>query len=323
MSETLEDYALSRKIQRKGSIQKAGVVGCGTMGQEIVRHIAQNGMDVVFLDVSEEKVKEIISHISAQLDEDINQWGLTLGDKKAILSRIKGTIDYNDLANCDIVLESVNSKKLGSNLELRKDIFQRIESVVKPEAIITSNNSTLMISEIAAVLKFPERAIGMHFLSPAQKVKVVEVTKGIETSQKTYDEVVKFAKMLDKKAITINESPGHISTRLIVTLINEACELLMEGVAGAEAIDKTMKKGYGMQLGPFELADRLGLDRVMKWMDNLFNEYGLFKFKANPVLKRLVRANYTGRKKGKGFYRYDLNGKIIGETIVNTEIKLQ
>jgi 3-hydroxybutyryl-CoA dehydrogenase len=322
MAESLEDYALTRKIQRKGTIQKIGIVGCGEMGQEICRIVSQFGMDVVFLDVSEEKVKMIYDHIVQQLDDEINGWGLTESDKKAILSRIKGTTDYNDLASCEIILESVNSKKPGSNLEVRKDVFKRIEAVVGPEAIITSNNSTLMISEIASVLERPDRAIGLHFMSPATTIKIVEVVKGIDTSQKSYEIVCKFAKMIDRKVIAINESPGHISTRLIVTLINEACELLMEGVASVELIDKTLKEGYGMQFGPFELADKIGLDKVVKWMDNLYSEYSNLKFKASPVIKRLVRANYHGKKVGKGFYKYE-NGKKAGETIIHAEFKLQ
>jgi 3-hydroxybutyryl-CoA dehydrogenase len=322
MAELLEDYALTQKIQKKGSIQKVGIIGCGQMGQEICRIVSKFGMDAVFMDISEEKVKLIYEKIRQQLDDEVNQWGLTEGDKKAIMSRIKGTTDYNDLADCDLVLESVNSKNPGSNLDLRKDVFRRIESVVGPEAIITSNNSTLMISEIAAVLDKPERAIGLHFMSPAMTIKIVEVVKGIETSPKTFETVCKFAKMIDRKVITISESPGHISTRLIVTLINEACELFMEGVASVEAIDKIMKQGYGMQLGPFELADKIGLDKVVKWMDNLYQEYSLQKFKASPVIKRLVRANYHGRKSNKGFYKYE-NGKIVGETIMSAEFRIQ
>lgn len=322
MAELLEDYALTRKIQKKGSIQKVGIIGCGQMGQEICRIVSQFGMDVVFMDISEEKVKLIYQRIQQQLDDEVNQWGLTEGDKKAIMSRIKGTTDYNDLADCNLVLESVNSKNPGSNLDLRKDVFRRIESVVSSDAIITSNNSTLMISEISAVLDKPERAIGLHFMSPASTIKIVEVVKGIETSPKTFETVCKFAKMIDRKVITISESPGHVSTRLIVTLINEACDLFMEGVASVEAIDKIMKQGYGMQLGPFELADKIGLDKVVKWMDNLYQEFSLQKFKASPVIKRLVRANYNGRKSNKGFYKYE-NGKIVGETIMSAEFRIQ
>jgi 3-hydroxybutyryl-CoA dehydrogenase len=322
MSESLEDYALTRKIHRKGGIQKVGIVGCGTMGQEICRIVSQYGMDATFLDISEEKVQIIFDLIVQQLEDEINRWGLTSSEKKAILSRIKGSTDYNDLADCDIVIESVNSKKSGSNLELRKDVFKRVEAVVGPDVIIASNNSTLMISEIAAVLEHPDRAIGIHFMRPATTIKIVEIVRGIDTNQKTYETVCKFAKMIDRKVININESPGHISTRLIVTLINEACELLIEGVASVESIDKTMKLGYGMQFGPFELADRIGLDKVLKWMDNLYSEYSIMKFKASTVIKRLVRANYFGKKNGKGFYKYE-NGKITGETIISAEFKLQ
>jgi len=322
MTESLEDYALTRKIQRKGTIQKIGIVGCGEMGQEICRIVSQFGMEAIYLDISGEKVKIIYERIVNQLEDEINRWGLTESDKKAILSRIKGTTDYNDLSECDFILESVNSKKPGSNLEIRKDVFKRIESVVGKDAIITSNNSTLMISEIASVLENPERAIGLHFMSPATTIKIIEVIRGIDTNQKTFETACKFVKMIDRKVIIINESPGHISTRLIVTLINEACELLLEGVASVESIDKTMKQGYGMQFGPFELADRIGLDKVVKWMDNLYQEYSLQKFKASPVIKRLVRANYIGKKCGKGFYRYE-NGKMIGETIISAEFKLQ
>lgn len=320
--EHLDDYALAKKITQKGTIQKVAVIGCGTMGQEITRLISQGGMEVVFLDLTEEKVKEIYGLIQLQLDEDINRWGLTKSDKNAILSRITGTIHYSDIKDCDFVIETLNSKKAGTNLEVRKEVFMKVEEVVSPETIITSNNSTLMISEIAAVLKYPERAIGLHFMSPAHHSKIVEVVKGIETSQNTYEITCRFAKMLEKKVITINESPGHISTRLIVALINEACELLMEGVASVSSIDKTLKMGYGMQYGPFELADRIGLDKVVKWMDNLYQEYGMMKFKASPVIKRLVRANYHGKKGSRGFYKYE-NGKIIGETIISTEFKMQ
>ncbi len=321
IKETLEDYALTRKIHKRDEIHTIGVVGCGRMGQEITRIICQYGLNAIFLDVSEEKIKEIYESIKNQLDEEENQWGLTQSDKRAILSRMRGTIDFNDLAECNLVIESVNSKTTGNNLELRKEVFKKIEAVVSEETIIATNTSTLMISEIASVLRCPERAIGLHFMSPATTIKIVEVVKGMETSLDTYQKVCKFAKMIDRKVIAINESPGHISTRLIVTLINEACELLMEGVASARTIDQVMKEGYRMQLGPFELADKIGLDKVVKWMDNLFQEYSLYKFKASPVIKRLVRSGYIGKKVGKGFYHYK-DGKIVGETIQSAEFKL-
>ncbi|MCB8998985.1 MAG: 3-hydroxyacyl-CoA dehydrogenase family protein [Bacteroidales bacterium] len=318
MQETLEDFALSKRIQKKGSIQKVAVIGCGSMGQEIARTVAQHGMDVVFIEISEAKIMEVFEQIEAQLDEIINHWGLTKGEKRVILSHIKGSVDYNDIRDADLVIESINTQKPGTNIEMRKNIFRKVEEVVAKDVVITSNNSTLMISEIASVLEHPERAAGLHFISPSASIKIVEVVRGIETNDATFDFVMKFASMIEKQAIIINESPGHISSRLIVTLINEACEILMEGVSNVKCIDTTMKMGYGLLFGPFEMADRIGLDNLLKWMDNLYGEYGMQKFKASPIIKRLVRAGYHGMKAGKGFYKYE-NGKIISQAITATE----
>ncbi len=159
-----------------------------------------------------------------------------------------------------------------------------------------------MISDLADALKHPERAVGLNFITPSAQVRIVEVIRGKDTNRESFDFMIRFIKMLDKRPITLNESLGNVSTRLIVTLINEACEVLMEGVASVKCIDETMKLGYGLQLGPFELADRVGVDKVQKWMDNLYFEFGLQKFKAAPIIKRMVRQNYLGRKVGKGFY---------------------
>ncbi|MFW5821229.1 MAG: 3-hydroxyacyl-CoA dehydrogenase family protein, partial [Bacteroidota bacterium] len=201
------------------------------MGQEITRIIAQHGLEAIFIDLTEERIKEIYREIEATLDEIINRWGLTEGEKRAILSRIKGTTDYNLIKDVDLVIETINSKKPGTNIEIRKEVFKKAEEVVSEDTIISSNNSTLMISDLATVLKHPERAVGLHFIGPAHSVKIVEVIRGQFTNDTSYEFVLKFAKMIDKKPITLNESPGHISSRLIVTIINEACEALMEGVA--------------------------------------------------------------------------------------------
>lgn len=320
MSEVLEDYALSEKLPRKGSVQKVGIIGCGSVGQEITRLVSRAGIDVVFIDVSEERVREIFLLLDQQLDEMIDRWGLTESEKRAILSRIKGSTDYDELRDCDLVMETISSNKPGSSIELRKEIFRKIEDYVKEDTVITSNISTLMISDLSAVLKHPERAVGMHFMIPPSTVKIVEVVRGLNTNKQSYEFVCRFATMVGKRVITVNESPGNISTRLIVTLINEACEALMEGVASVESIDDTMKFGYGLQFGPFELADRIGLDKILKYMDNLYQEFGLHKFKASPIIKRLVRANNLGRKTGKGFYIYE-RGKKVTQNITCTEIR--
>ena len=283
--------------------------------------VSKAGIEVHFVDISDEQVKVVLQEISSQLDEVIAHWGLTTGEKKAILSRITGSADFADLADCDIIVETINSRKPGTNIELRKEVFRKVEAVVREDTVIASNTSTLMISELANVLKHPERAVGLHFISPATDVKIVEVVQGVKTSKESYDLVLKFARMIGKKVIDLNESPGIISTRLIVTLINEACNILMEGVACLDNIDTTMKLGYGLQFGPFEMADRIGLDKVLKWMDNLHAEFGESQFKANPIIKRLVRANYLGRKSGAGFYKYE-KGRVVGQTISCSEFNL-
>jgi len=307
MSERLQDYSLSKQIRhgKNGGLQKVAVVGCGNVGQEIVRAISQHGIDVIYLDLTEDRIVEIRKSIEIRLDEIINKWGLTSSEKRAIMSRIEGTTDYNDLRECDLVIESINTRQRGTSLEARKDIFRKVEEVIGAETVIASNNATLMISDLAAALNHPERAVGLNFLTPSTTVRIVEVIRGKDTNRASFEFIIRFIKMLDKRPITLNESLGNVSTRLIVTLINEACEVLMEGVASVQCIDETMKLGYGLQLGPFELADRVGIDKVQKWMDNLYFEFGLQKYKAAPIIKRMVRQNYLGRKVGKGFYLYE------------------
>lgn len=322
MAERLEDFSLSKTMLNKGALQKVGIIGCGSMGQEIAKNISQHGFDVVFIDLDEKHVAESINSIVQSLDDEIMRWGMTAGEKRLILSRIKGSTDYQDLADCDIVLETINSKKPGTSVEMRKEIFRKIEKVVRRDTVIASNTAVLMISDISSGLEYPDRAVGLHFLSPADRVKILEVVRSSRTSDEAYDLVCKFVTMLEKKVVKLLESPGNISTRMLVVEINQACEILMEGIASVEDIDETMRESLGHTYGPFELADRVGLDKVMKWMDGLYNEFGGSIFKPSPVIKRLVRTNYLGKSSGVGFYKYDASGKIIGHTITCPEIKL-
>jgi 3-hydroxybutyryl-CoA dehydrogenase len=320
MPERLSDYSLNKKIiqGRNGGLQKVGVIGAGSMGQEIIRIIARHGIEVVFIDKTEELLVQIRESLEKQLDEIINKWGITPSEKRAIMSRIEGSIDFNDVRDCDLIIETIHRKGRGTSLQDRKEIFRNVEGIIDTKTVIASNNATLMISDLASALNHPERTVGFNFITPVSKVGIVEVIRGLDTNDESYDFALRFIRMLDKRPITLNESLGNISTRLIVTLINEACEVLMEGVAPVNSIDDTMKLGYGLQLGPFELADRVGLDKVQKWMDNLYFEYGEQKFKPSPILKRLVRANHLGRKTGKGFYKYEHN-KIVSQAITITD----
>jgi 3-hydroxybutyryl-CoA dehydrogenase len=313
MSERLEDYALGKKATNsKGSIKKIGLVGGGSMGQEIAVEVSKAGIEVILIDVSDERIAEIKVMISEALDERINRWGMTNSDKKSILSRIDFSTDFCDLRNTDIVIECINTKKSVSNIESRKEVFKSIEECVSESTIIASNASTVLIADLAIVLKHPERAIGIHFISPASSVDIIEVNKCVITNQDTNDLIEKFAKMLKKQIVHVTASPGNISTRLIIPLINEACELLMEGVGTVEDIDNTLTHGFGMQLGPFALADKIGLDKLLKWMEGLYDEFGDKKYKTSPIIKRMVRANLVGKRVGEGFYLYE-NGKRISK----------
>lgn len=310
MAERLEDFSLGKSMQSKGTIQKVGIVGCGAMGQEMAVLISQSGIEVAFVDISTERVTEILKQIETNLDNRISRWGLTGSEKKLILSRIKGSTEYVTLADCDLVFEIVNTKEKGTTLLLRQEIFRKVEAVVSSKAVIATNTATLMISDIASVLQHPERAMGLHFFSPIEKVKVIEVVRSVYTNDETYATVCKLALLIGKRLINVNESSGNISTRMIVPLINEACEILMEGLATIDDIDETMRETSGLQLGPFEMADKIGLDKVLKWMENLYFEFGEQKYKPSPVLKRLVRANLVGRRVGEGFYLYQGDKRI-------------
>ena len=320
MSERLADYSLQKKIVqgRNGGLHKIGLIGAGSLGQEIIRCICRQGIEVVFIDRTEELLVQIMESIDRQLDETINKWGITGSEKRAILSRIEGSTDFNAIRDCDLIIETIHRKGRGTSVSDRKEVFRKLEAIIDTKTVIASNNATLMISDLASALNHPERAVGFNFITPVSKVGIVEVIRGLDTNDVSFDFAIRFIKMLDKRPITLNESLGNISTRLIVTLINEACEVLMEGVASINCIDETMKLGYGLQLGPFELADRVGLDKVQKWMDNLYFEYSEQKFKPSPILKRLVRVNHLGRKVGKGFYKYEKN-KIISQAITTTD----
>jgi len=310
----LSEFGLGDMLQSKGSIHSVGIVGCGSVGQEITLLVAKAGIEVVFVDISDERVKEIMNDLGDLLDDEIAHWSLTSSEKRLVLSRIKGTVNFESLKDCDIVVEAISSRQRGTMLDIRQDLFRNIEAVVREDAIISSQVATLMISELSSQLKKPERAIGLHFIDPIGKTQIVEVSKGLKTTDETFQKVSRFCGMLKKKVISINESPGNISTRMIIPFINDACELLSEGVASIEDIDTTMKEASGHHIGPFELADRAGLDKVLKFMDNLYAEFGEQKYKASPIIKRLVRDGYLGRRTGKGFYTYK-DGKAIGNTI--------
>ena len=316
----LTEFGLGDKLKVKGKIHTVGVVGCGSVGQGITLLVARFGLEVVFVDTTDDRIKEIFVDLESQLDDEINHWGMSSSEKRLVLSRIHRTTDFGRLKVCDIVIEAISSRKKGTMVESRQDIFSKIEEVVGEDAIISSNISTLMISDLAKVLKNPGRAVGMHFIEPIDKTNIVEVVNGVNSTQAAHDKVMRFCQMIGKKGVCVHESPGNISTRIIIPVINEACEILMEGVASVNDIDLTMRETFGHNVGPFELADKIGLDKILKFMENLYSEFGESKYKASPVIKRLVRANYLGRSVGRGFYNYE-NDKPVSNTITCAIIK--
>jgi len=307
--EPIEKYALSKDSRPKSLFSKVGLIGCGEVGRSIARMVSSKGIDVVFVELSNDKIKYAIEELGKDLDILIDNWGLTTSEKRSVISRIQGSTDYKILKGCDLVIEAVILDCC--EYEERKKIFKKIEEQVDNDAIIVSNSTTTIISELVSSLKNPARCMSLHFISPAPDANVLEVVRGLYTSDATYEKVKKFAALLGKKVIPVINSPGVISARLVVPLINEACQVLMEDVSTMEDIDITMQLGYGLPLGPFAMADKIGLDKLLHWCENLFFEFGDKKYKASPIIKKYVLAGRLGRKVHKGFYEYDNYGRKI------------
>ena len=279
------------------------------MGRGISQLLAAAGIDVTLVDLKEEIVEESMRLLSEEMDAEIEKWGMTISEKKAILSRIKGTTEYEGIDKVDLVIEAVPE-----DLELKRDIFKKLDRLTRPEMILVSHTSTLSITEIAAATTRPDKVIGLHFLPPVTKIPLVEVVRGLKTSKETINLIKEFAEQhLNKTVVTVYEYPGYVTTRIIVPLLNEAMHILMEGIASAEDIDTAMKLGYGFNVGPLALADLMGLDEVMSWMENLLNELSEHKYNPCPLLRKLVRAGHLGKKTGQGFFKYDKEGNKIGQ----------
>ena len=307
--EPISNYALSKENRPKAVFSKVGIVGCGTVGQNLARMISSKGIEVVFIEISEERIKHALVKISDDLDQMIDRWGMTTGEKRAVMSRIEGSTDCKSLKDCEIVFESVRSKSKVAETKLVQDVFKKIENNVSKDTIIATNATILGVTEIASALKYPERALAIHFLLSVPDAPIVEVTTGVKTSEETKHKTKVFVKMLDRRLIPVFESPGGISARLVSPLINDACQMALEGVGTLDDIDDMMTKGLGMRFGPFAMADKIGLDKILLWLNGMYEEFGDLKYKAHTLLKNKVRANHLGRKSLEGFYKYDEHGR--------------
>jgi 3-hydroxybutyryl-CoA dehydrogenase len=310
--EPIESFGLSVKHKKKTLFSKIGVVGAGREGRNIIRLTSTAGLDVTFIEINQERIDFCFKRLSIGLDERIENWGLTPLEKKTILGRIRGSVDYSDLKDCDFVIECIRyDKDKGRDTQLRKKAFEQIEHVVSPETIIATNATSVIISELASGLKYKDRCISLHFPISHTDAKLLEIVKGAYTSEEVYKKVLLFAKSIKYESIDVHESNGLVSMRLIIVLLNEACQMVMENVAKMEDINRLMIIDYGMRLGIFQVADIIGIEKLIDLMEDMFNEYGDKKYKPSPVIWRLFRTKQLGTQTQRGFFIYE-NDKIVG-----------
>ena len=278
---------------------KVAVIGTGTMGNGIAQTFAQAGHDVLLKGRSEASLQRAHKAIDKSLSKMVEKGKMEAAQKDAIIAKIVDTMDYNDCADADLVVEVI-----AEDMAIKKEIFQTLDKICKPEAILATNTSSLSITEVAACTSRPENVIGMHFFNPVPMMKLVEVIKGQLTSAEVHNKVVEIAKEVGKVPVSVNEAPFFVVNRILIPLVNEGIGILADGVASAEEIDEAMKLGANHPMGPLALGDLIGLDVCLAIMEVLYNEYGDSKYRPHPLLRKMVRANLLGRKTGRGFYDY-------------------
>ena len=281
-------------------ISKVGVIGAGTMGNGIAQACAVAGFDVVMVDVAEAAVQRGVAAIGGSLERLVKKEKLTADAKAQAQARVTGTTDYGALASADLVIEAATE-----NLELKLRILRDVDKLAKPEALLASNTSSISITSLAAITSRADRFLGMHFFNPVPMMALVELIRGLQTSDATIASAKAFAERLGKTPIVVKNSPGFVVNRILCPMLNEAIFALQEGLATAEDIDNGMKLGCNHPIGPLALADMIGLDVLLAVMNVFYADFNDPKYRPAPLLKEMVAAGYLGRKTKRGFYRYD------------------
>ena len=280
-------------------IKRVGVVGAGTMGNGIAHVFARSGYSVILCDVEQRFLERGITTITKNLEREVAKNKITIDDKASALQRIEAVIDRGRLAECDFIVEAATEK-----FEIKSEIFRDLDRVAGAEVILASNTSSISITKLGALTKRPEKVIGMHFFNPVPVMKLVEVIRGLATSQETFAAVRDLAVKLEKTPVEVNDAPGFVSNRVLMPLLNEAMYAVMEGVATAEAVDEVFKLGMAHPMGPLTLADFIGLDVCLDIMRVMQDGLGDPKYRPCPLLIKMVDAGWLGRKSGRGFYQY-------------------
>ena len=281
------------------SINTVGIIGAGTMGNGIAQACAVCGLNVVMVDINEAAVAKGVATVAGSLERLIKKEKISAAERDAALARIKGSTSYEDLKSAQLVIEAATE-----NYELKVKILKQIDAIVPPDVIVASNTSSISITKLAAVTSRAERFIGMHFFNPVPMMALVEIIRGLQTSDETHDAVQAMAKALGKTPITVRNAPGFVVNRILVPMINEAFFVLAEGLATAQDIDAGMKLGCNQPIGPLALADMVGLDVCLAVMEVYLSEFGDSKYRPCPLLKEMVAAGRLGRKSGRGVYQY-------------------
>jgi len=285
------------------AIRTVAILGAGTMGNGIAHVFARNEYNVILRDVESGFLDSAVETISKNLDREVKKGKIPEGDKSRILGRIYTTTDMAEIARADFAVEAVPER-----LDLKLSVLREADKLLPPAAILASNTSSISITTLAAATSRPERFVGMHFMNPVPVMALIEVLRALQTSDDAFHTTMALCERLEKKPVAVNDAPGFVSNRVLMPMINEAAFAVMEGVATAESVDAIMKMGMNHPMGPLELADLIGLDTCVNILEVLYNGFGDTKYRACPLLRKMVAAGWLGRKSGRGFYNYPAQG---------------